>query len=348
VKRISSFAVLAVGIIIGVLGGAALTTAYSEQAKIDYNQAVARAGETTITRGRLAEYAISSMGDKLLATELHEIAIAEEAARLQGVTVSAEELQQRVKDSFDFAESAMVRERLKAVPPQLFAERLHAVMLVEKMIGVKVTDVDAKTFYYDPKHSYLFIQPALVKATWIVTDTEENAAAALNRLKDGEDPKVVAADCSSDDTVRERKGDLGWFSRGSLNPTLAEAVFDAHNNKGLAKNEFTNYVPIKTDQIVKDDKGIERTVQATQYFILAVNDVVAAKTLTYQEAMPAATFYARTYKYAMQAPKWFANQEKMITWKVAKDLFDPISELQVVPPSAQPKALRTTPDGTDN
>jgi hypothetical protein len=54
----------------------------------------------------------------------------------------------------------------------------------------------------------------------------EAAKKVKERLDAGEDFGTLAREVSSDEKLKEKGGDLGWFPRGALAPTLAQAAFD--------------------------------------------------------------------------------------------------------------------------
>lgn len=64
-----------------------------------------------------------------------------------------------------------------------------------------------------------------VHARHVLTETEEEAQAALERLQQGEAFEDVAREVSEDPGSREQGGDLGWFPRGMMHPPFEEAAF---------------------------------------------------------------------------------------------------------------------------
>lgn len=59
----------------------------------------------------------------------------------------------------------------------------------------------------------------------ILLATEDDAQAALDRLRSGEDFAVVAQELSLDKASGEQGGEMGWIPRGMLDPALEEALF---------------------------------------------------------------------------------------------------------------------------
>ena len=63
------------------------------------------------------------------------------------------------------------------------------------------------------------------------TDTaaaKKKADDIYNRIKNGEDIKVLAEQMSDDPSARQNKGDLGWFTKGSMVKEFEEASFAAN------------------------------------------------------------------------------------------------------------------------
>ncbi len=64
-----------------------------------------------------------------------------------------------------------------------------------------------------------------VHARHILVDKEEDARAALERIRKGEDFAAVAREVSTDTSTRENGGDLGWFPRGQMVEEFETAAF---------------------------------------------------------------------------------------------------------------------------
>lgn len=64
-----------------------------------------------------------------------------------------------------------------------------------------------------------------IRARHIITSSEENAKAAIARIKAGEEFTVVAAAMSIDPSAAKNGGELGWFSRDRMAPEFSEAAF---------------------------------------------------------------------------------------------------------------------------
>jgi len=123
-------------------------------------------------------------------------------ARGESDTISEKEFKewyrQRLNES-RLADSEF-RELMRA---NLFGQRLHG------YLAERVPTVAEQVYLY-----------------MIVVKNLEEAKKAKERLDTGEDFRTLAREVSSDETLKQKGGEVGWFPRGALAPTLSQVAFD--------------------------------------------------------------------------------------------------------------------------
>lgn len=350
-KRLSPLMTLVIGLLVGLFVGAAFTTAVGDVIKMNYDQIVGQAGETKITRGKLAEYCIARMGWKV-APELQEQAVLEEALRTSGFTVTDAEVQARIDLLTRYAaDNELARQQLEAYPQNVLREKLRAILISEKALNINITAKDAEDFYIT--YPRLFFSKPMAKLVCIATTNLTDARRAMQRLRDGEDPGKLSAMLSTNEKIRELKGDVGYQTRDRVNSSkLAEQIFDANDGKGLKPGQYTEPIEIVTEfmrdkrgpdgqKIIRPDGNPEReVVRITEHWIAYVADFKQSKTPQFAEVKDVAALLARGAKLQQTLPKWVAQQRQQMTVKWVKDFDDPAAELQVVPPPPPPRETR--------
>jgi peptidyl-prolyl cis-trans isomerase C len=86
-----------------------------------------------------------------------------------------------------------------------------------------VSEDDVREHYEQNKEKYMI--PEMVRASHILTSTEEEAYQAKGELERGADFAAVANEYSKDLT-KDRGGDLGYFKKGQMIPEFESAAFN--------------------------------------------------------------------------------------------------------------------------
>jgi peptidyl-prolyl cis-trans isomerase C len=104
-----------------------------------------------------------------------------------------------------------------------------------KLSDIAINDEEAKKYYED--HKAEFTTPAMVKAQHILIKLgvntpfreEQAALKKANKIKKdldkGADFSTLAKKSSDDEETKDKGGDIGYFSRETINPDIADAAF---------------------------------------------------------------------------------------------------------------------------
>jgi parvulin-like peptidyl-prolyl isomerase len=94
---------------------------------------------------------------------------------------------------------------------------------------------------------------------YIPVNTEEEANSTVNRAIEGEDFAALAQEMSTDETVKERGGDVGWTPRGIF-PELDEEVFSLGVGNVSYISTSEGYFILKVTDI-EDDREIDEELR---------------------------------------------------------------------------------------
>ena len=110
-----------------------------------------------------------------------------------------------------------------------------------------VSDDDVSSYYEQNKEKYMV--PEMVRASHILTSTEEEAIKAKGELDRGADFAAVANEYSKDLT-KDRGGDLGYFKKGQMIPEFENAAFNLNvgETSDVIKTRFGYHVIRLTDR----------------------------------------------------------------------------------------------------
>jgi len=343
------------GLLVGLMLGTLISVAFSYKPQFSYDQVVALAGETPITRGELAETTLFRYGTQVLEDEMKRGALIKEAARRAGIAVSDAEVDKRIDDYkqllqqyADLPELVGSKLQLDALPDWLLHDQFNVELCAEKLMKVDFTreELDKKMSEMYTQKMEQFLKPALANLTLIVCRDENDAWQLNKRLGDGEDAGKLSQMYSAYDAIKNIKGEIGWVPRSQMSPELATAIFDVRNGKGLNPKEFTDPIPYKWPIDFKYVNGqpVPNRYE-TNYVVLYVNGVSPAKKTPKSDVLPVLEFLVRTTETAnrlttkdkVTGKDWFATANEMITWKRVPLLADPLGKPAVIQqPGQQP------------
>ena len=161
--------------------------------------------------------------------------------------------------------------------------------------GDKGATEEAMKKFYD--ETVKGLKPAQeVKARHILVEKEEEAKAALERIKKGEDFAKLAAELSKDPGSGKEGGDLGWFEKERMVPEFAEAAFklDKGGVSDLVKTQFGFHIikvddkrdkPAPTYDSVKDQLKRYMIQKSQQDYVMKLREAAKIEKV---EAAPAA------------------------------------------------------------
>lgn len=136
-----------------------------------------------------------------------------------------------------------IRELIKEAAKKIIISRV----IDDEMKKIAPVSEDDIAAYYE-KNKDRYMNPEVVKASHILTSTEEEAREALRALDAGEDFAEVAKKFSNDLT-KDRGGDLGYFKRGQMIPEFEKVVFglDIGEVSDVVKTRFGYHIIKLTD-----------------------------------------------------------------------------------------------------
>ncbi len=140
-------------------------------------------------------------------------------ARKRKLAVTPEELNKRVDAMLSEPAVKSMIEAGRVTRADL-ERNLATVMLLDKLILSSITTEQQKT-YFEVHQNEL----EMVRARHILLATEEEAQRLELQIMEGADFAKLAGEYSLDESSRKKGGDLGYFRRGELDPTVSEIAF---------------------------------------------------------------------------------------------------------------------------
>ncbi|MGB9682764.1 MAG: peptidylprolyl isomerase [bacterium] len=223
---------------------------------------VASVNGQVITKDEFIKAIISQNGQSALDGLIENTLIRQEAKK-EGVTVTDQEVQDRInsfKTTLGSEEKFASLLSMYGITEETLKEQLIPQMLAEKLITKDKTITDKELMDFFVKNKSSFDEKEMVMARHILVKTQEEAQDVLNRLKRGEDFAKLAKEKSIDTATKDQGGEMGWIGRGAVDSALENVLFS------LKKGEMT--------PIVKTAFGYE---------IAQVQDKKAARSVPFNE-----------------------------------------------------------------
>ncbi len=193
-----------------------------------------------------------------------------EEAEAQGLTVTADEVEQSITEDLRRALSTPPQEPLTGTTdlltptpiPQESIDELYNRILGNMQLSKKSFRAIVQRSLLRGKVQELLASQVpttglVIQVQLIETETEEEATAAQERIEGGEDFALVAQEVSTDTLSAESGGDLGWIAPGQLSPRYGEDleafVFSlAPGELGIVESNGMYYVVLVSE---RDENG---------------------------------------------------------------------------------------------
>ncbi len=261
-------------------------------------EAVAIVNGQTITKTRLVNALLARTG-RLVLNQLIDETLIRQAAKKHNVTVSKQEVDEKVQTLRKKVEDAQARTGLdwvgwlaaQDVSEQVLRKALEVDLLVQKIVEpqVKVADEEVQQYYTSKKMELK--QPAAVHVAIIAVETETEAKNLLKQIRDGADFATVAKEHSLDPTSKGNGGDIGWILKGPL----AETAF--------------KMTPGQVTGPITDNVEVNGTAK-TYYFLVKLIEKRAEHIPTYEEAKEPIRKAMFDHQMSVKTAQWYANLRK--------------------------------------
>lgn len=153
-----------------------------------------------------------------------------EYAKDHGIQISEAELNYHTRRFLADYKNGALKEVLlrESIDLNQWRERLQRQLILEKVAREVTQRVEPPTHkelkrYFEEHHQEVTI-PSMVKFRQIVCKTKEAAKEALGKLRKGEEFGKVARQYSIAPEAEE-DGEVGWISKGTLDPSMDNALF---------------------------------------------------------------------------------------------------------------------------
>lgn len=189
-----------------LVNGQPITLAAFQRRLYEEEQRLAEVGVVPADRAAFEQSVLNSLIDQVLI---------EQAAAVQGLQVTAEELDAEIALNIEVAGGEAAWQTWLAentMTPETFRQSLYEALLTAKIRDQVIAAVPESVEQAHARH--------------ILVSTEDEARQIYEQLQGGADFAALALQHSRDVSTRDLGGDLGWFTREQLTePVVAEAAF---------------------------------------------------------------------------------------------------------------------------
>ncbi|HQA48733.1 MAG TPA: peptidylprolyl isomerase [Bacillota bacterium] len=212
--------------------------------------AVAKVNGEAITKDQLYDAMVKQGGQQALDMLIME-KIVEMEAKKQGVQVTDEDVDKEIDK---MAEQYGDRETFEQIIGMYgynmdgIKKDISMSLKIEELLrpSISITEEEMREYFEENKETFAVEEQ--VKASHILTETEEAAAEVKEKLDAGEDFAELAKQYSIDEANKNYGGDLGIVKRGEMVPEFEEAAFsmEAGSISQPVKTQFGYHI-IKVD-----------------------------------------------------------------------------------------------------
>lgn len=182
-----------------------------------------------VRRSAVADQAFRQYGTAVLNQLVDDILVRQASESLK-VKADDKEVEARLKRiQGQFKDEATFKERLAATGQSLenlraqISEQVMREQLVIKAKQITVTDAEAKDFFEANKEKLATAEA--IRLRHILVASEKEANDFLIAVRAGADFARLASQVSTDAGTKDKGGDLGFISKGMLQPDLEKVVF---------------------------------------------------------------------------------------------------------------------------
>ena len=217
-------------VIIAAVAATVILIAAGVIIKLNYDakNVVAVVNGEVISKDDLYQKMFEKTGREALSDLIDKVLLFQEA-EAQGVKITDaeldEEIDRLIEEEYGSMDNFYSVLYYYAMSEEQFREEWRVYMIARKLLASEIEPTDEEVFKYFDTHQEELAEPESVYVSHIVLKTQEHAEEVLNRLKDGADFADTASLESVDVASKVRGGDLGWFFRGQLDPTIEELLF---------------------------------------------------------------------------------------------------------------------------